>query len=164
MASAAVVLSNWLNLKLNDPKKVTVGFCDNAGVIETPKPPQMIGDLEMVLNTRFSGVTTAAIWESISAAKNSAGAIATGITYIVKTTRGSTPKNYLGKTIYSLAKRYPKGPDTGGLGAAFAEYEKGNASMDVTLYWTTNPSLVEGWCYAIALSQHIALENVMDPG
>jgi hypothetical protein len=99
------------------------------------------------------------IWEDIL--KRSGGS--DGQTYIIGAMWGGAGNLvYVGKTLNSLAKRYPKGP-TGGLELVFEAYLAKPEKMICVLYNTSHPGLVEGWCYQILLDKKYNLANQQDP-
>jgi hypothetical protein len=122
----------------------------------------MPGTIELVLNQRFSNVDARTIWQAIIKAETSAKTAPAGVTYIVMSTTGSVQTSYIGKTLNTMTKRYPSGPAKGGIFNVFSSYSSVSV-MDVTLYFTTHPSLTEGWCYNYAQTQKLLLQNIVDP-
>ena len=117
------------------------------------------GKIQMVLDKSYTAKSSADIWDDVaeSSANNDS------ITYICVAYSGSSALAYVGKTLNTMAKRYPKGP-AGGLGLVFAFYEHGKYErIDWALYNNSHPALIEGWCYQLLVDQKIPLANQQDP-
>lgn len=142
--------SNLLNISDVRQHDFSLTFDQKSGGIQ--------GVILLLMDQRFDGIASANIWHAIT----SINAANDGITYVIRTARGGSQLVYVGKTLNTMAKRYPNGP-AGGLKLVFDLYDKGNAMMDVTLYNNSHPSLVEGWCYQVAVSLKLNLANVQDP-
>lgn len=90
-----------------------------------------------------------------------------GICYVATATVGNRSWTYVGKTLNTMAARYPNGPE-GGLGVVFDRYaENGTEALAIALYNVSNPALVEGWCYQVATDRAklptYILTNIQDP-
>jgi hypothetical protein len=162
-AFANITSSNLFGLETKTTYQFDCSITKKNGQdVQQSKSRLMTGMMEMVLNQRFQGVDASTIWQAILAAKNSNNATPSGITYIVMTKKGGKPANYIGKTNNDMGTRYKAGPKTGGIFVAFDLYDP-REIMDVTLYCTSNPALLEGWCFNYAETLKIPLVNLIDP-
>jgi hypothetical protein len=84
------------------------------------------------------------------------------IVYVMQAVKGSKNYTYIGKTLNTMAKRYPAGPNHG-LKLVWDLYAAGGDGMWVSLYNVSNPCLVEGWCYQVAVNNKLDLANAQDP-
>lgn len=86
------------------------------------------------------------------------------LVYVFIAVQGSTAKGYVGKAASTLSARYTAaGPNAGGLQQTFAFYANRPDIMNVTIYGTTHPCFIEGWCFQVAMNNNYQLFNIIDP-
>jgi hypothetical protein len=121
----------------------------------------MTVEIELVLNKRYIGLGSASIWGDVLSAAPKVSTLSQGVTYLVKAVKGSSSFFYIGKTINTMKDRY-KGGIKGGLSTVFDVISTAD-SVDISIYYTANPAMLEGWCYVIAQDIGMGLVNLIDP-
>lgn len=140
----------YTRVKAGDSYKLNIGFENTDIGVSSPAV--------VLCNMYKAKVTSAAFWEDIKAVNN----VHTGIVYVVSAYSGSSAFTYVGKTLNTMAIRYPAGPN-GGLGLVFAQNTKSLESMRCVLINTGNPTAMEGMLYQYMLKGGHKLTNMQDP-
>jgi hypothetical protein len=140
---------NVLNLKVGTENKYAVSMNGNASIE---------GIAMCITDDRFpQGTSSHDAWEHILKLSGTNDAIV----YVARVLKGSQQRAYVGKTLTTFSKRYPKGA-TGGLLKVFDFYDPKDI-LDCTLYNVSHPALVELWCYQILLDKKFSVTNIQDP-
>lgn len=161
-----LAISNLLNLGQN-ARQLTCGFDNSYGA-------QLQGVIALAYDQQFLKINhynAANIWQIISTRSGSDTAITGGgdlsIVYAAISSDNTKRYTYIGKAAKDLKTRYSAGgPNSGGMQQCFVdcfENNKNATSMDVTIYATGNPCLIEGWCVDMALNKGFTLLNKLDP-
>jgi len=161
-----LAISNLLNLGQN-VRQLTCSFDNTYGA-------QFQGVIALVLDYQFlkiNNYTAESIWQTIATKSGSDTGIQGGsslsIVYIAIASDNTKRYTYIGKAVRDLKTRYSaSGPNSGGMQQCFTtcfENNKNATSMDVTIYATANPCLIEGWCVDMAINRGFTLLNVIDP-
>jgi len=123
------------------------------------------GSIKMLLDQQYlmiNFMTADKIWAAI---KSIADPDEFPIVYAaVLTPKSGGVSAYVGKTKTNLKTRYAdSGPNSGGLQQVFNLYTSKEGSLDITIYGTTHPCFIEGWCFQVAQNRGYTLTNILDP-
>mgnify|MGYP000098905030 CR=1 FL=1 len=161
-----MAISNLLNLGQNS-RQLICGF-DNAYGAQLQGVIALVYDFQFLKINHFNAAN---IWQNISSKSGNDTSIQGGgslsIVYVAISSDNTRRYTYIGKAARDLRTRYSAaGPNSGGMQQCFYNYFENNnnaTSMDITIYATGNPCLIEGWCVDMAINKGFTLLNVIDP-
>ncbi|HYC74664.1 hypothetical protein [Brevundimonas sp.] len=125
------------------------------------------GKVQILFDKRFTMASDTAdsAWTAVKSIADPEGQC---IVYVALVVVGSKSGFYAGKTTKDLKTRYSSAGPTagGGLQQVFQLYTdsvKSSPTLDVTIYGTSHPCFIEGWCFQVGAQKGYGLYNKIDP-
>ena len=149
---------NVLNLKTTDG--ILEYSLEIGGLVGVPI---ITGAISCLHTKRYTNGTAGEIWDDIKS--KGIPTHTDSITYIIRVVTGGSSLTYVGKTLNTLARRYPGevGDITGGLKLVFDTFLPGDSTVECVLYNCSHPALIENLCYQYLEAKDYELANKTDP-
>lgn len=127
---------------------------------------RLLHDVQYFSNSTVSPHTDAQIWADIRSVSDTIKGLPIVYVAVALISSGSSKGRYayVGKTAKDLTARYSvAGPAQGGMAKVFQYFSTYPEQISITIYATSHPNFIEGWCYDAAALMPCSMQNIIDP-